>query len=405
MHPLSHRSCFELNFVEWLRRFRSLLFQATISMSTKAFCVVKRSRPNFSNVISIIIAYLPCCFMIMTLLWLVALEKFKYVVVVSHIWELREQPDPLGVQFENIQMMLRTKQAELDGHKNKRMGECVQPQCCACLLIVCCSHSFSFFLILSHPRFAFVLCSPTMRMLVSCCVRAVPDTLNSDVGLFYDYSCLPQKPRTADEETLFLTLLKQMDQLYGGQLHAQTSVWSTYNLARPMARGWPYFEMMISGTAGIATSEHFPTAVRFHLLFQRLAKAYVVEVHSRNILEHGFNSAVTSREDTFARSYAQLISEARTNGYIAFARHIGDFFDLVHTVFFQKLRESSQRKDLRVNHLTTQHEFDSDGAVCRAAQALFKEADTIVKHKARVDLLEATFTNGSDREVLINLIK
>lgn len=77
-------------------------------------------------------------------------------------------------------------------------------------------------------------------------------------GLFWDYACLPQWPRTADEEKLFKTLLNLMGNLYGSMwrttvlqhklvpyLHADAAhsqEEEEYNVRAYDDRGWCTFE-------------------------------------------------------------------------------------------------------------------------------------------------------------------
>jgi hypothetical protein len=100
-------------------------------------------------------------------------DDVKKTLIVSHIWEMKEHPDPLNMQFNQVKMILS-------------------------------------------------------------------DSGNYD-SVFYDYSCLPQSPRSSEDEFLFKSLLHKMNDLYKGDVCA-SEVLQLYNDERALERGWPYFE-------------------------------------------------------------------------------------------------------------------------------------------------------------------
>lgn len=72
--------------------------------------------------------------------------------------------------------------------------------------------------------------------------------------LFYDYSCLPQKPRSLNEQALFKSMLKEMDVLYlSCKVLVLNRASSDYH-----TRGWCFFEWSLSVGNQVGNYNLFP---------------------------------------------------------------------------------------------------------------------------------------------------
>lgn len=101
------------------------------------------------------------------------------------------------------------------------------------------------------------------------------DALNWDmVGIFYDYSCLPQNPRTAEEENIFQRDLREMHQLVS---RCATLVIPSKDY---LNRSWCNFESQVSflmGTAVWILDYHGPVFdwLAFLILYRNMVIEYL----------------------------------------------------------------------------------------------------------------------------------
>jgi hypothetical protein len=99
--------------------------------------------------------------------------------------------------------------------------------------------------------------------------------------VFYDYSSLPQKPRSKQEESEFIEGLSKMKSLYTNTLfpEAQCKVAGLFKHDLIYLRGWPYFEASQSIDAGCSLIKNLPNCMK---LKKGLERVLIGEIPEKN---------------------------------------------------------------------------------------------------------------------------
>jgi hypothetical protein len=161
------------------------------------------------------------------------------LVFVSHRWGSQDDPDPLGTQLAALQQLVR-RMADIAGAiADERVeGEAVRDR-----LVLVPSLARHGNLQAAHLVFRTLCDGQTFA--ADEAERMEGDGILDLIGFWYDFSCLPQDPKTMDEEREFVQALQRI-----GEMLLSPRV-STLVLRKDedgyLERGWCFAESMIAG--------------------------------------------------------------------------------------------------------------------------------------------------------------
>jgi hypothetical protein len=235
----------------------------------------------------------------------------------------------------------------------------------------------------------------------------------SNKPLFYDFSCLPQWPRTDEEEMVFKLSLANMGQMYQGKMFNNSTIIGQYNSKKAMSRGWPLFEMYSASKNDSIISNLQPEIK----LIKEECLQLVVTLES-NMINIKMDDFTRIKRFFFAYNYHHIIKlltdmeELIYDKGLLFTKFKTWFkkYSELQRMFQSEDRINSQGNDNNSSKMDTKYDVISRqyeltwGDSFRDFRRLLKDLKISInesfKHFIINELSFALFTNGSDADKL-----